>query len=154
MLHGLVLPFTQPQPQAQLGPVDLDTFLKAAAENQESLVDKYLADGGDSSAHDKVEWPGDMHTTLCILGLARDVASFCGHRCGGVTWAKRGAPGLVMGWVPFRALLWAGTVTALPPPDLSPSGSAAPHGLALGLPEGSRPAGEQAAGSWSRGGCT
>ncbi|XP_063085999.1 ankyrin repeat domain-containing protein 23 isoform X2 [Cavia porcellus] len=48
-------PEAEPQPQAQLGPVDLDTFLKAAAENQESLVDKYLADGGDSSAHDKLD---------------------------------------------------------------------------------------------------
>lgn len=44
----------QPQPQAQLEPVGLDTFLKAAAENQEALIDKYLADGGDPSAHDKV----------------------------------------------------------------------------------------------------
>ncbi|KAM6179799.1 ankyrin repeat domain-containing protein 23 isoform 3-T3 [Erethizon dorsatum] len=42
------------EPQAQLGPVDLETFLKAAAENQEFLVDKYLTDGGDSSAHDKL----------------------------------------------------------------------------------------------------
>ncbi|XP_074188660.1 ankyrin repeat domain-containing protein 23 isoform X2 [Rhinolophus sinicus] len=43
----------QPQPQAQLEPVGLDMFLKAAAENQEALIDKYLADGGDPSAHDK-----------------------------------------------------------------------------------------------------
>lgn len=29
-------------------------FLKAAAENQEALIDKYLTDGGDPDAHDKV----------------------------------------------------------------------------------------------------
>ncbi|KAM5227540.1 ankyrin repeat domain-containing protein 23 isoform 2-T2 [Ctenodactylus gundi] len=44
----------QPQPQAQLEPVNLEMFLKAASENQEALVDKYLTDGGDPSAHDKV----------------------------------------------------------------------------------------------------
>lgn len=44
----------QAQPQAQPGPVDLEVFLKAAAENQEALIDKYLADGGDPNAHDKV----------------------------------------------------------------------------------------------------
>uniref|UniRef100_G1PXA9 Ankyrin repeat domain-containing protein 23 n=1 Tax=Myotis lucifugus TaxID=59463 RepID=G1PXA9_MYOLU len=42
------------QPQAQPGPVDLEAFLKAAAENQEALIDKYLADGGDPNAHDKL----------------------------------------------------------------------------------------------------
>uniref|UniRef100_A0A8D2CTD5 Ankyrin repeat domain-containing protein 23 n=1 Tax=Sciurus vulgaris TaxID=55149 RepID=A0A8D2CTD5_SCIVU len=42
------------QPQAQLEPVDLETFLKAAAENQEALIDKYLTDGGDPNAHDKL----------------------------------------------------------------------------------------------------
>ncbi|KAF6270379.1 ankyrin repeat domain 23 [Rhinolophus ferrumequinum] len=47
-------PVVKPQPQAQLEPVGLDTFLKAAAENQEALIDKYLADGGDPSAHDKL----------------------------------------------------------------------------------------------------
>lgn len=34
--------------------MDLEAFLKAAAENQEALIDKYLADGGDPNAHDKV----------------------------------------------------------------------------------------------------
>lgn len=34
----------------------METFLKAAAENQEALIDKYLTDGGDPSAHDKVMW--------------------------------------------------------------------------------------------------
>ena len=29
-------------------------FLKAATENQEALIDKYLTDGGDPDAHDKV----------------------------------------------------------------------------------------------------
>ncbi|XP_047379228.1 ankyrin repeat domain-containing protein 23 isoform X2 [Sciurus carolinensis] len=43
------------QPQAQLEPVDLETFLKAAAENQEALIDKYLTDGGDPNAHDKLD---------------------------------------------------------------------------------------------------
>ncbi|GAB1284880.1 Ankyrin repeat domain-containing protein 23 [Apodemus speciosus] len=44
----------QPQPQVPLEPVGLETFLKAAAENQEALIDKYLADGGDPNAHDKL----------------------------------------------------------------------------------------------------
>ncbi|XP_036910932.1 ankyrin repeat domain-containing protein 23 isoform X2 [Sturnira hondurensis] len=43
------------QPQVQLEPVDLETFLKAAAGNQEALVDKYLTDGGDPDAHDKLD---------------------------------------------------------------------------------------------------
>nr|XP_045224729.1 ankyrin repeat domain-containing protein 23 isoform X2 [Macaca fascicularis] len=47
-------PLVKPQPQAQVEPVDLEMFLKAAAENQESLIDKYLTDGGDPSAHDKL----------------------------------------------------------------------------------------------------
>ncbi|KAF4016045.1 hypothetical protein G4228_008007 [Cervus hanglu yarkandensis] len=47
-------PEVKPQPQAQLEPVDLEVFLKAAAENQEALIDKYLADGGDPNAHDKL----------------------------------------------------------------------------------------------------
>ncbi|XP_060165848.1 LOW QUALITY PROTEIN: ankyrin repeat domain-containing protein 23, partial [Globicephala melas] len=46
-------PEVKPQPLAQLEPVDLE-FLQAAAENQEALTDKYLTDGGDPSAHDKV----------------------------------------------------------------------------------------------------
>lgn len=50
----LVLELIQPQPLAQLEPVDLEAFLQAAAENQEALTDKYLTDGGDPSAHDKV----------------------------------------------------------------------------------------------------
>ncbi|XP_045682975.1 ankyrin repeat domain-containing protein 23 [Phyllostomus hastatus] len=44
----------KPQPQPQLEPVDLEMFLKAAAENQEALIDKYLTDGGDPDAHDKL----------------------------------------------------------------------------------------------------
>ncbi|XP_010636412.1 ankyrin repeat domain-containing protein 23 isoform X2 [Fukomys damarensis] len=47
-------PEAAPQPQGQLEPVDLEMFLKAAAENQESLIDKYLTDRGDPSAHDKL----------------------------------------------------------------------------------------------------
>uniref|UniRef100_A0A8C5L259 Ankyrin repeat domain 23 n=1 Tax=Jaculus jaculus TaxID=51337 RepID=A0A8C5L259_JACJA len=47
-------PMVEPQPQAQLEPVDLEMFLKAAAENEEALVDKYLTDGGDPNAHDKL----------------------------------------------------------------------------------------------------
>uniref|UniRef100_A0A8C0ALK1 Ankyrin repeat domain 23 n=1 Tax=Bos mutus grunniens TaxID=30521 RepID=A0A8C0ALK1_BOSMU len=47
-------PEVKPQPQAQLEPVGLEVFLKAAAENQEALIDKYLADGGDPNAHDKL----------------------------------------------------------------------------------------------------
>ncbi|EFB28192.1 hypothetical protein PANDA_000177, partial [Ailuropoda melanoleuca] len=54
------------KPQPQLEPVDLVMFLKAAAENQEALIDKYLIDGGDPSAHDKLH-----HTALhwaCLKG--------------------------------------------------------------------------------------
>lgn len=40
--------------------MDLHTFLKAAAENQEALIDKYLTDGGDPNAHDKVGWQADQ----------------------------------------------------------------------------------------------
>ncbi|XP_057599068.1 ankyrin repeat domain-containing protein 23 isoform X2 [Hippopotamus amphibius kiboko] len=48
-------PEVTPQPQAQLEPVALEAFLKAAAENQEALIDKYLTDGGDPNAHDKLD---------------------------------------------------------------------------------------------------
>ncbi|XP_044628854.1 ankyrin repeat domain-containing protein 23 isoform X2 [Equus asinus] len=48
-------PEVKAQPQARLEPVDLEKFLKAAAENQEALIDKYLTDGGDPNAHDKLE---------------------------------------------------------------------------------------------------
>ncbi|XP_060043499.1 ankyrin repeat domain-containing protein 23 isoform X2 [Erinaceus europaeus] len=48
-------PVVKPQPQAQLEPVDLEMFLKAAAENQETLIEKYLADGRDPNAHDKLD---------------------------------------------------------------------------------------------------
>ncbi|XP_049505789.1 ankyrin repeat domain-containing protein 23 [Panthera uncia] len=47
-------PTVKLQPQAQLESVDLEMFLKAAAENQETLIDKYLTDGGDPNAHDKL----------------------------------------------------------------------------------------------------
>lgn len=40
--------------------MDLETFLKAAAENQEALIDKYLRDGGDPNAHDKVARQADQ----------------------------------------------------------------------------------------------
>lgn len=57
--------------------MDLDTFLKAAAENQEALIDKYLIDGGDPNAHDKVGgWVIAFLTPGCailyILVLAWD----------------------------------------------------------------------------------
>nr|KAF6428910.1 ankyrin repeat domain 23 [Molossus molossus] len=42
------------KPQAQPKSVDLEMFLKAAAENQEALIDKYLSDGGDPNACDKL----------------------------------------------------------------------------------------------------
>ncbi|XP_001370459.2 ankyrin repeat domain-containing protein 23 [Monodelphis domestica] len=45
-------PPVQLQLLSQQQPVDLETFLKAAVENQELLIDKYLADGGDPDAHD------------------------------------------------------------------------------------------------------
>ncbi|XP_073906304.1 ankyrin repeat domain-containing protein 23 isoform X1 [Castor canadensis] len=58
-LRHRVPPKEEPEPkvelqQAQLVPVDLEMFLKAAAENQEALIDKYLTDGGDPNAHDKL----------------------------------------------------------------------------------------------------
>ncbi|KAM9054542.1 LOW QUALITY PROTEIN: ankyrin repeat domain-containing protein 23 [Megaptera novaeangliae] len=45
---------SEPQPLALLEPMDLEAFLKAAAENQEALTDKYLTDGGDPNVHDKL----------------------------------------------------------------------------------------------------
>ncbi|XP_021565501.1 ankyrin repeat domain-containing protein 23 isoform X1 [Carlito syrichta] len=42
------------KPQAQVETVDLEMFLKAAAENQDALIDKFLTDGGDPNAHDKL----------------------------------------------------------------------------------------------------
>ncbi|XP_006876679.1 PREDICTED: ankyrin repeat domain-containing protein 23 [Chrysochloris asiatica] len=47
-------PLVKAQAQAQLEPVDLEMFLKAAVANQEDLIDKYLMDGGDPNAHDKL----------------------------------------------------------------------------------------------------
>uniref|UniRef100_A0A8C6W5A4 Ankyrin repeat domain-containing protein 23 n=1 Tax=Nannospalax galili TaxID=1026970 RepID=A0A8C6W5A4_NANGA len=47
-------PVVELQPQFRMDPVDLELFLKAAAENQEALIDKYLTDGGDPNAHDKL----------------------------------------------------------------------------------------------------
>nr|XP_003471757.1 ankyrin repeat domain-containing protein 23 [Cavia porcellus] len=91
-------PEAEPQPQAQLGPVDLDTFLKAAAENQESLVDKYLADGGDSSAHDKLHrtalhWAclkghGQLVSKLLAAGAAVDARDLLDRTP--LFWACRG----------------------------------------------------------------
>ncbi|XP_047637489.1 ankyrin repeat domain-containing protein 23 isoform X3 [Phacochoerus africanus] len=52
---GAPEPEVKPQPEAPLEPVDLEVFLKAAAENQEALIDKYLADGGDPNAHDQLD---------------------------------------------------------------------------------------------------
>lgn len=57
-------PVLQPQPQVPLEPVGLEMFLKAAAENQEALIDKYLADGGDPNAHDKVGRVGELMTSV------------------------------------------------------------------------------------------
>ncbi|XP_045375571.2 ankyrin repeat domain-containing protein 23 isoform X2 [Camelus bactrianus] len=49
------VPPRAPEPEVKLEPVDLEVFLKAAAENQEALIDKYLTDGGDPNAHDKLD---------------------------------------------------------------------------------------------------
>lgn len=90
---GLVLERTQPQPQAQPESVDLEMFLKAAAENQEALIDKYLTDGGDPNAHDKVVSGGELGlqclscrgATVCMFisawetaGLSYSAALTCG----------------------------------------------------------------------------
>lgn len=68
MSLGLVLQLIQAQPQARLEPVDLEKFLKAAAENQEALIDKYLTDGGDPNAHDKVARVGESDSTSAAAG--------------------------------------------------------------------------------------
>lgn len=52
--------------------MDLERFLKAAAENQEALVDKYLVDGGDPNAQDKVMCrTGDKGKLAAVLGQGR-----------------------------------------------------------------------------------
>lgn len=38
----------------QTEPVNPEQFLQAALENRTLVIDKYLADGGDPNAHDKV----------------------------------------------------------------------------------------------------
>lgn len=54
-------------------------FLKAAAENQEALIDKYLTDGGDPNAHDKVERAGECIYDTCICHLIYS-SLHLGHR--------------------------------------------------------------------------
>ncbi|XP_054403179.1 ankyrin repeat domain-containing protein 23 isoform X7 [Pongo abelii] len=62
-------PLVKPQPQAQAEPVGLEMFLKAAAENQEYLIDKYLTDGGDPNTHDKLHCTA-LHWA-CLKGHSR-----------------------------------------------------------------------------------
>ncbi|XP_015442892.1 LOW QUALITY PROTEIN: ankyrin repeat domain-containing protein 23 [Pteropus alecto] len=91
-------PLVKPQPQAQLEPVDLQTFLKAAAENQEALIDKYLTDGGDPNAHDKLHrsalhWAclkghGQLVNKLLEMGAAVDARDLLDRTP--VFWACRG----------------------------------------------------------------
>ncbi|XP_069924868.1 ankyrin repeat domain-containing protein 23 isoform X1 [Oryctolagus cuniculus] len=88
----------QQQPPAQLEPVALETFLKAAAENQETLIDKYLADGGDPNAHDKLHrtalhWAclkghGQLVSKLLAAGAAVDARDLLDRTP--VFWACRG----------------------------------------------------------------
>ncbi|XP_004686195.1 PREDICTED: ankyrin repeat domain-containing protein 23 [Condylura cristata] len=88
----------KPQSQAQLGPVDLEMFLKAAAENQEALIDKYLTDGGDPNAHDKLHrtalhWAclkghGQLVNKLLEAGAAVDARDLLDRTP--VFWACRG----------------------------------------------------------------
>ncbi|XP_060043501.1 ankyrin repeat domain-containing protein 23 isoform X4 [Erinaceus europaeus] len=86
-------PVVKPQPQAQLEPVDLEMFLKAAAENQETLIEKYLADGRDPNAHDKLHrtalhWAclkghSQLVNKLLEAGAAVDARDLTGHLCSG-----------------------------------------------------------------------
>nr|XP_020021577.1 ankyrin repeat domain-containing protein 23 isoform X2 [Castor canadensis] len=79
--------------QAQLVPVDLEMFLKAAAENQEALIDKYLTDGGDPNAHDKLHrtalhWAclkghSQLVNKLLAAGATVDARDLTGHLCSG-----------------------------------------------------------------------
>lgn len=68
-------------------------FLKAAAENQEALIDKYLTDGGDPNAHDKVERLGECTYNTCICHLGHP-SPHLGHWVTLVTCSRNGRDGV------------------------------------------------------------
>lgn len=65
----------------QTGPVDEETFLKAAVEGRMKVIDKYLADGGSADTCDEVMAPSGARLpfrTTTIPGSGPGSAPFLG----------------------------------------------------------------------------
>lgn len=65
----------------QTGPVDEETFLKAAVEGRMKVIDKFLADGGSADTCDEVMVPSGAHLpfrTTTIPGSGPGSAPFLG----------------------------------------------------------------------------
>lgn len=65
----------------QTGPVDEETFLKAAVEGKGKVIDKYLADGGSADTCDEVMCPFPAPASLqdhCHNRVRSGISSICG----------------------------------------------------------------------------